>query len=127
MSPTLAKTLRVALALILGFGALALPAPAQEPAPTSQPETAAQPGTAATEAPASRHDTNLWRPLVALGAGLVVVGGAMGIGRLASSAMEGTARQPEAGGAIRTSMIIAAALIEGFTLFALIVCIIATK
>jgi F-type H+-transporting ATPase subunit c len=62
------------------------------------------------------------------GAGLTVIGAAFGIGRLAAAAMEGTARQPSAGGDIRTSMIIAAALIEGATLFALVVCImLATK
>ncbi len=58
----------------------------------------------------------------AVGAGLVVIGGAKGIGHLAGQAMEGIARQPEAGGRIGTNMIIAAALIEGFTFFALIVC-----
>jgi F-type H+-transporting ATPase subunit c len=57
------------------------------------------------------------------GAGLTVIGAAFGIGRLAAAAMEGTARQPSAGGDIRTSMIVAAALIEGATLFALVVCI----
>ncbi len=55
------------------------------------------------------------------GAGLIVFGAAMGIGKLASAALEGMARQPEAGGDIRTAMIIAAALIEGFTFFALVV------
>jgi F-type H+-transporting ATPase subunit c len=59
-----------------------------------------------------------------IGAGLAVLGAGFGIGRLASAAMEGTARQPAAGGDIRTSMIIAAALIEGVTLFAEVVCII---
>lgn len=63
-----------------------------------------------------------------LGAGLSVIGAGIGIGRLAASAMEASGRQPAAGGDIRTSMIIAAALIEGATLFALVVCIIlATK
>ncbi len=61
-------------------------------------------------------------PLAAIGAGLVTLGAAFGIGRLAASSVEGIARQPEAAGAIRTTMIIAAALIEGFTFFALIVC-----
>jgi F-type H+-transporting ATPase subunit c len=56
-----------------------------------------------------------------IGAGLVVIGGAKGIGNLAGHAMEGIARQPEAGGRIGTNMIIAAALIEGFTFFALII------
>jgi len=58
-----------------------------------------------------------------IGAGLAVVGGALGIGRLAASAMEGTARQPEAAATIRLGMIIAAALIEGFTFFAIVVCL----
>jgi F-type H+-transporting ATPase subunit c len=57
------------------------------------------------------------------GAGLAVIGAAFGIGKLAAAAMDGTARQPAAGGDIRTTMIIAAALIEGVTLFALVVCI----
>ena len=59
-----------------------------------------------------------------IGAGLAVIGAGIGIGQLAASAMEGTARQPAAVGDIRTSMIIAAALIEGVTLFAEVVCII---
>ncbi|MBX5480613.1 MAG: ATP synthase F0 subunit C [Myxococcaceae bacterium] len=59
-----------------------------------------------------------------LGAGLAIIGAGLGIGKLAASAMEGTARQPSAGGDIRTSMIIAAALIEGVCLFALVICII---
>lgn len=59
----------------------------------------------------------------ALGAGLVLVGAGFGIGKIASSACEGTARQPEAAQNIRTTMIIAAALIEGLAFFALIVCL----
>jgi F-type H+-transporting ATPase subunit c len=58
-----------------------------------------------------------------IGAGLVVLGGGLGIGRLAGPAMEGSARQPEAAGDIRTSMIIAAALIEGVAFFGLVICI----
>ena len=56
-----------------------------------------------------------------LGAGLVVIGAALGIGRLAAGAIEGMARQPELSGDLRTAMIIAAALIEGFTFFALVI------
>ncbi len=56
-----------------------------------------------------------------LGAGLAVIGAGLGIGKLAASALEGIARQPEAAGDIRTTMIIAAALIEGFTFFALVI------
>lgn len=63
-----------------------------------------------------------------LGAGLASIGAGMGIGRIGASAAEGTARQPAAGGDIRTTMIIAAALIEGVALFAEVICIIlATK
>jgi F-type H+-transporting ATPase subunit c len=63
-----------------------------------------------------------------IGAGLAIIGAGLGIGKLAASAMEATGRQPAAGGDIRTSMIIAAALIEGATLFALVICILlATK
>jgi len=58
-----------------------------------------------------------------LGAGLVLIGAGLGIGRLAGTAMEGIARQPEAGGEIRTSMIIAIAFVEGIALFALVICI----
>ncbi|MDA0335244.1 MAG: ATP synthase F0 subunit C [bacterium] len=58
-----------------------------------------------------------------IGAGLGVIGAGLGIGSLASSAMEGIARQPEAVGDIRTNMIIAAALIEGVALLAEIICV----
>jgi len=59
-----------------------------------------------------------------LGAGLTIVGGGAGIGRLAASAVEAIARQPEAAGDIKGSMIITAAFIEGVTLFAVVVCLI---
>ena len=59
-----------------------------------------------------------------LGAGLAIIGAGAGIGRLAASAMDGIARQPQAAGLIQTAMIISAALIEGATLFALVICII---
>jgi len=55
------------------------------------------------------------------GAGLIVFGAALGIGKLATGALEGMARQPELSGDLRTAIIIAAALIEGFTFFALVV------
>jgi F-type H+-transporting ATPase subunit c len=61
-----------------------------------------------------------------IGAGLAVIGAGIGIGRLAGAAMEGSARQPTALGDIRTSMIIAAALIEGATLFAIVICLLLT-
>lgn len=58
----------------------------------------------------------------AIGAGLVTIGAAIGIGRLAASAMEGIARQPEAAGKIQVNMLIAAALIEGVALFSAVIC-----
>lgn len=58
----------------------------------------------------------------AFGAGLVVIGAAAGIGKLASSAVESMARQPEVAANIQVAMIIAAALIEGFTFYAIFVC-----
>jgi len=60
-----------------------------------------------------------------LGSGLVLIGAALGIGKLAAAALEGTARQPEAGPALRTTMIIAAALIEGLAFFGLVICLLA--
>jgi F-type H+-transporting ATPase subunit c len=59
----------------------------------------------------------------AFGAGLVMLGAGYGIGRIGSSAVESMARQPEVAGNVQTAMIIAAALIEGVTFFALIVCL----
>jgi F-type H+-transporting ATPase subunit c len=58
-----------------------------------------------------------------IGAGIVTIGAGLGIGKIAAMAMDGTARQPEAAADIRTSMIIAAALIEGISLFGQVVCI----
>ncbi|MBU0637253.1 MAG: ATP synthase F0 subunit C [Planctomycetes bacterium] len=57
-----------------------------------------------------------------LGAGLTTLGAAMGIGNLAGKSVESMARQPEVRGNAFVAMIIAAALIEGFTFFALVVC-----
>ena len=56
-----------------------------------------------------------------LAAGLTIIGAAAGIGRLAAAAMEGIARQPNAAGDIRGAMLLSAALIEGATLFSLVV------
>jgi F-type H+-transporting ATPase subunit c len=60
-----------------------------------------------------------------IGVGLVVIGAARGVGAIGSHAVDAIARQPEAGGRVFTSMIISAALIEGFTLFAVVVCLLA--
>jgi F-type H+-transporting ATPase subunit c len=68
-------------------------------------------------------DTGLIGIGAGLGAGLAIVGGGAGIGRLASAAMEAMARQPEAAGDIKGTTIITAAFIEGVTLFAIVVCL----
>ena len=57
-----------------------------------------------------------------LGAGIAVLGAGLGIGRIGGSAMDAMARQPEMAGKVQTGMLIAAALIEGATLFAIAVC-----
>ncbi|MEE9288512.1 MAG: ATP synthase F0 subunit C [Bacteroidota bacterium] len=59
-----------------------------------------------------------------IGAGIAVVGAGYGIGKLAAAAMEASGRQPESMADLRTTMIISAALIEGVTLFAEVICII---
>ena len=59
----------------------------------------------------------------AVGAGLVTLGAGIGIGRLAASALDGIARQPEALKDIQKLMIVAIAFIEGIALFSLIICI----
>jgi F-type H+-transporting ATPase subunit c len=60
----------------------------------------------------------------AIGAGLAVIGAGLGIGRIGGSAMDAIARQPEATSKIQTAMIIAAALVEGAALFAIVVAMI---
>ena len=95
-----------ALALAEGTGDAAAPAAADE---ADAP--------AASEKPAKSG-----LDLAAIGCGLVMIGGGLGIGKIGATAVEGIARQPEAAGAIQMAMIISAALIEGATFFALIIC-----
>ncbi len=66
---------------------------------------------------------SLSKSVAAIAASIVVVGAAMGISRIAATALESIARQPEAAGDIRSSMILAAALIEGVAMFAILVSI----
>lgn len=63
----------------------------------------------------------LYKGLGAIGAGLAVLGGALGIGMIGKGAVESIARQPDAAGPIGTNMILTAALVEGATLFAVVV------
>lgn len=58
-----------------------------------------------------------------IGAGLSLIGAAVGIGLIGAAALQGSARQPEAAGALRVTMIIAAGLIEALGLFALVICL----
>lgn len=94
--------------IVLATGVLAV---------SSSPTLAAQ----GTEAAAAVGIENIGKGLGALGAGLAIVGGGLGIGLVGKGAVESIARQPEAGGPIGTNMILAAALIEGATLFAVVV------
>jgi F-type H+-transporting ATPase subunit c len=80
----------------------------------------------AAPAAAAKTDAGVpWQILAgaAFGAGLVILGAGYGIGRIGSSAVESMARQPEVASNVQMAMIIAAALIEGVTFFALIVCL----
>ena len=103
-----AQFVKMCFLVVTAFVALSVPAMAQDAA------------TAAAAAAAT--------PLIsfsgAIGAGIVMLGAAFGIGKIGAAAVESMARQPEVAGDIRGAMIVAAALIEGATFFALIVCMI---
>jgi len=110
------KLARIALTM-MAVGAVMMfvsPAMAQDHAPTTGATASFFPGNWAA---------NLGG---AIGAGLTVMGGAAGIGRIGGSAVESMARQPEAAGSISTAMIITAAMIEGATLFAVLGCFLAS-
>lgn len=97
------------LAVVVVFLAVATPAMAQ---PEGGPD----------DAPKAETSKALIYLGGAFGAGIVILGAGLGIGKIGSSAVESMARQPEVAANIQTAMIIAAALIEGATFFALIVC-----
>ena len=59
--------------------------------------------------------------MAAIGAGLAVIGAGLGIGRIGGAANEAIARQPESTGDIRGNALILSALVEGATLFAIVV------
>jgi F-type H+-transporting ATPase subunit c len=96
------KFAKIALLAVAVVAVMAVPAMAQE--------AAAKGGSSLIEFSAS------------FGVAAVVIGAAYGISRLAAAAYESMARQPEVAGTINTAMIIAAALIEGFTFYALFIC-----
>jgi len=103
--------------LFVALALLALPA-----LPAMAQDTVTGPGVA--QAQPMFGDAGLLKLGAAVGLGLIIIGAARGIGSIGSHAVDAIARQPEAGGRIFTSMIIAAALIEGATLFAIVVVII---
>ena len=105
--------IRKALCLV-GLLMLTLPAfaAAQTPTPAEQERIAS----------ASWHGLAVAGACV--GAGLAIIGAGRGIGQIGGSAVEAIARQPEAGDRIFTTMIIAAALVEGAALFAVVLCLI---
>jgi F-type H+-transporting ATPase subunit c len=98
------KALKLFLLVIGALLLLAAPALAQ--APTSESVTFAGHGVGA-----------------GLGAAITIIGAGWGFGRIGAAALESMARQPEIAGRIQTAMIVIAALLEGATFFALIVCI----
>ncbi len=104
--------LSVAL-LLVASGALAADPAAEAP---EEGETAA-----AEAAPVS-HGFSIYMG-VAFGCGMIILGAGYGISKIGSCAVESMARQPEVAAPINTAMIISAALIEGVTFFALIVCL----
>jgi F-type H+-transporting ATPase subunit c len=101
----------------LALVALAAPAFAQQAAAVPADVTAEQAANIRAATPGGFMNLG-----AALGAGLVMLGAGLGIGRIGGQAVEGMSRQPEAAGSIQTAMLISAALIEGATFFALIVC-----
>jgi F-type H+-transporting ATPase subunit c len=103
--------------IVLGMGLMGASAALAQTAP-------AEHGTTAKATPLF-GDPGLKALGAGIGAGLVVIGGAAGIGRIGGSAVESMARQPEAAGTINTAMLITAAMVEGATLFALVLALLA--
>ena len=104
---------------------------AQEAAPAAADQAAAPAAAAeatdaapAAEAEVAAPANNSYKNLVPIGCAFIIAGAGWGIGRIGGNAVDAMARQPEAASAIQTAMILAAALIEGATLFALVICLI---
>ena len=103
----------ICVALLL----LASPVLAADPAEGTPEETET------VESSVGPHGFSIYFASVAFGCGMIILGAAYGISKIGSCAVESMARQPEVAGNINTAMIISAALIEGVTFFALIVCL----
>ncbi len=114
---------RIGMGLLIAMGLLCLAAPAlaqAEHAATATPAAAAANGAATF-----LQNKGAGALGGALGAGLVIIGAGIGIGRIGGSASESMARQPEAAGQINTIALITAAMLEGASLFAVVVCLLA--
>jgi F-type H+-transporting ATPase subunit c len=118
MNPVFRQT---AWVLITGMVFLSIPGAALAADPPTNVEKNAEKSGEATAAPDFRGVSVLYG--AAFGAGLVIIGAGYGIGKIGACAVESMARQPEVAGNIQIAMIVAAALIEGATFFALIVCL----
>jgi F-type H+-transporting ATPase subunit c len=57
-----------------------------------------------------------------LGCGLVIIGAGVGLALIGGKAVESIARQPEAHSRVFTAMIVVAAMLEGVTFLALLIC-----
>jgi len=121
------RFVKIALVACFAISLLALPVLAEDKAPAAKAaaEEVKAPTGAVAQSPAyTQRGFSIFMG-GALGAGLVIIGAGLGIGRIGATAVESMARQPEVAGNIQTAMIIAAALVEGVTFFALIVCMVA--
>jgi F-type H+-transporting ATPase subunit c len=113
------KTVSKLALLAIGLGMVMMLLPAL-PAAAQEAEAGAPP--AAGDEPSYFLSTRGAGKLGgAIGAGLAIMGGAAGVGRIGASAVESMARQPEAAGRINTAMIVTAAMVEGAALFAIVV------
>ena len=100
---------------------IAAPLLAEEKAPGEKAATEAAVSAKAAPGTASQGGFSIFLG-GAFGAGLVIIGAGLGIGRIGATAVESMARQPEVAGNIQLAMIVTAAFIEGVTFFALVVC-----
>jgi F-type H+-transporting ATPase subunit c len=112
------KTLRVLVLALVAFSMTATPILAQEYTKAEQLDLEK-----AKAAPKSNLTLSGAAIGAGLGAALTIIGAGYGFGRIGSAALESMARQPEISNRIQTAMIVIAALLEGATFFALIVCI----
>lgn len=110
------KRILVAVVVLMVVAAVAMPLFAQESQPA--PKEAA-----AVTAPGISTGNGFAIMGAGIGAGLAAIGGGIGIGRVGGSMVEAIARQPEASGSMFAPMIITAAMIEGTTLFAIVICL----